>query len=130
MRSGLFAIARDRALGFLDQPPSEPDGSALRRFPRHLLLEKRVRLGESGQRDDPTAPPAWEQLDGPRTTTAELIGDTRVENDDQIMVVYFVDATAREQVTRGARDAAALAQECPRPPAAPVRVERGLTSAT
>ena len=55
--------------------------------------------------------PLWEQLERPPETTDELHGDLRVENDDEIMLVYFVDAGAQEIVTRAARDAASLAQE-------------------
>src|ERR1043165_6948489 len=53
----------------------------------------------------------WEQFETPLATTAGLHGELKVENDDQVMMVYFVDAVAQQQVTRVARDAAALAQE-------------------
>jgi len=55
------------------------------------------------------------------TTVLGLHGELKVENDDQIMMVFFVDAVAQEQVTRAARDAAALAQEfkIPHRPARP-----------
>ena len=55
--------------------------------------------------------PKWEQLDKPPATTEGLHGEFKIENDDQIMVLFFVDAAAQERVTRGARDAVALAQE-------------------
>lgn len=35
----------------------------------------------------------------------------KVENDDQIMLVFFADEAAQERVTRAARDAAPLAPE-------------------
>ena len=64
-----------------------------------------VRSGQEG----PT--PIWDQLDGPPERTDELHGDLTIENDDQIMMVFFVDAASEETVTRAAREAAALAQE-------------------
>lgn len=53
----------------------------------------------------------WEQLDKPPATTDGLHGELKIENDDQIMIVFFVDEVAAQKVTRGARDATALAQE-------------------
>ena len=64
-----------------------------------------VRTGGEGQI------PIWEQLEGPPETTDELHGNLEVETDDQIAMVFFVDAGAQEIVTRAARDPAALAQE-------------------
>ncbi|MDH4104147.1 MAG: hypothetical protein OEW52_11050 [Thermoleophilia bacterium] len=55
--------------------------------------------------------PRWEQLAAASQSTEGLHGDLKIENDDQIMWVYFVDAAAQEHVSRAARDAAALAQE-------------------
>ena len=43
--------------------------------------------------------PIWEQLKGPPETTDQLHGDLKVENDDQIAMVFFVDAGAQEIVT-------------------------------
>ena len=54
--------------------------------------------------------PIWEQLERPPETDG-LHGNLEVENDDQIMMVFFVDAAAEEIVTRAARDGVALAQE-------------------
>ena len=53
----------------------------------------------------------WEQHKKPLATTAGLHGELKVENDDKVMVVSFVDAVAQQRVTHAARDAAALAQE-------------------
>lgn len=60
---------------------------------------------------DPRDKPQWEELKAAPTTRSGLVGDLRIENDDQIMMLYFVDGAVQERVTRGARDAAALAQE-------------------
>jgi hypothetical protein len=66
----------------------------------------RVRSG-----DDPDAKPHWDPLDAQPKTTEGLVGELRVENDDQVILVYFADEAARVWVTRNARDAAALVQE-------------------
>jgi hypothetical protein len=55
--------------------------------------------------------PIWEQLSGPPESREGLVGDVKVENDDQILIVYFEDEAAQERVTRSFRDAAALVQE-------------------
>ena len=60
---------------------------------------------------DPTAPPEWQQLDARPTTSEGLYGEWRVENDDQIALLYFEDDMAYERVTRRTRDVAALVQE-------------------
>ena len=85
-------------------------------MPEKLTTYWRVRSGA-----DPTAKPVWEELDAPPVTTAGLHGHTKVENDDQVMFIFFVDAAAQERVTRAARDAASLAQEweIPHQPARP-----------
>jgi hypothetical protein len=61
--------------------------------------------------DDSGATPEWERLDAAPASVAELHGELRIENDDQIMLVFFADEAAQERVTRAARDAASLAQE-------------------
>jgi hypothetical protein len=61
--------------------------------------------------DDSAATPGWERLDAAPASVAELHGELRIENDDQIMLVFFADEAAQERVTRAARDAASLAQE-------------------
>ncbi len=55
--------------------------------------------------------PQWEQLVAAPQSTEGLHGELKIENDDQIMWIYFVDAAAQERVSGAARDAAALAQE-------------------
>jgi hypothetical protein len=76
------------------------------RVPEKLITYWRVRSGA-----DATATPEWEELDGRPTTRAGLTGELKVENDDQIMLIFFVDQAAQERVTQAARDAAALARE-------------------
>lgn len=77
---------------------------------RHFL----VRSGDDGK-------PVWTELDAPPETRAGLVGETKVENDDQVMVVYFVDVAAQKFVTGKFRDAAALVREheIPHRPAQP-----------
>jgi hypothetical protein len=60
---------------------------------------------------DAAGAPDWKQLDGPPATTAGLHGELKVENDDQIRMIYFADEQAQERVTRAVRDAASLAPE-------------------
>jgi hypothetical protein len=74
--------------------------------------------------DEPNGKPVWQRVSGPPTTKAGLVGDVVVENDDQVMTVYFEDHEARRLVTRKFKDAAALAQEhmIPHRPAAPESV--------
>jgi hypothetical protein len=70
-------------------------------------------------RGGPEGPiPIWEQLEGPPDTEG-LHGELRVENDEEVMMIFFVDAAAEEIVTRASRDGVALAQEfmIPRRPA-------------
>jgi hypothetical protein len=71
-----------------------------------LITYWRVRSGA-----DASAKPVWEELDARLATRAGLVGELKVENDDQIMLIFFVDQAAQERVTRAARDAAALARE-------------------
>ncbi len=75
-----------------------------------LAVEKLVTYWRVRSMPDESIAP-WEQLDTAPSSTAGLVGELKVENDDQIQMVYFVDEVAQERVTRGARDAAALAQE-------------------
>jgi hypothetical protein len=50
-----------------------------------------------------------------------LVGETQVENDHQVMIVYFGDTAAHKTVTGKFRDAAALVREheIPHRPARP-----------
>jgi hypothetical protein len=83
-------------------------------LPRRTIppqMEKVITYWRVRSSDDPEGKPMWTRLDGPPETTDGLYGDTKVENDDQIVMVYFEDKAACERVTRAARDAAALAQE-------------------
>ena len=66
----------------------------------------RVRSGNGAD-----AKPEWTQLDGPQGSKDGLVGELRVEDDDQVMLVYFEDEAARDRVVRASRDAAALARE-------------------
>jgi hypothetical protein len=63
----------------------------------------------------------WERLDGPPVTQDELCGDLKIENDDQIAMVYAVDQAALDLVTQKSRDVAALVREheIPHKPARP-----------
>jgi hypothetical protein len=74
--------------------------------PEKLITYWRVRSGA-----DSSAKPEWEQLDAHPPTRAGLAGELKVENDDQIAMIFFVDQAAQERVTRSGRDAAALARE-------------------
>jgi hypothetical protein len=76
-----------------------------------LVPEKLITYWRVKTAADAAATPEWEQLAEPPTTTAGLHGELNVENDDQIMMVFFEDEAAHERVTRAARDAASLAQE-------------------
>jgi len=75
------------------------------------MREKLITYWRVKSAADATAPPEWEQLDTAPSSTAGLRGELKIENDDQIMMVFFVDETAQKRVTRSARDAASLAQE-------------------
>ena len=59
----------------------------------------------------PTRSPSGRSSTGPHGTKKGLGGELRVENDDQVMLVYFEDEAARDRVVRASRDAAALARE-------------------
>lgn len=74
-------------------------------------MEKLITYWRVKSSADSAGKPEWEELAAAPLTRAGLVGDVKVENDDQVMMVYFVDAIAQERVTRAARDAAALAQE-------------------
>jgi hypothetical protein len=73
-------------------------------------LEKLITYWRVHSNADGTIAP-WERLASPPTSQEGPYGDLKVENDDQIMLIFFVDENAHEKVVRGARDAAALAQE-------------------
>lgn len=75
------------------------------------MREKLITYWRVKSAADAAAPPEWEQLDTAPSSTAELHGELKIENDDQIKMVFFVDETAQKRVTRSARDAASLAQE-------------------
>jgi hypothetical protein len=75
-------------------------------MPAKFTTYWRVRSGT-----DASAKPEWEELDSRPATRAGLVGELKVENGDQIMLIFFVDQAAQERVTRDARDAAALARE-------------------
>jgi hypothetical protein len=47
----------------------------------------------------------------PPESKAGFHGEIRVENDDQVMLVYAVDQAAYEKVAQASRDASALVQE-------------------
>ena len=68
-----------------------------------LVTYRRVRMGDAG--------PEWTELDGPPETTEGLFGDMTIENDDQIVIVYFEDEAAHSFVAPRLRDAVSLAQE-------------------
>jgi hypothetical protein len=70
---------------------------------------------------DSDGKPEWEQLDSPPATRDGLVGDVKVENDDQVMLVYFEDKQAQTLVVGKMRDAAALVREhdLPHRPARP-----------
>lgn len=65
--------------------------------------------------------PLWEHLDGAPDTTDELHGELQVENEDEIMHVFFVDAAAQEIVTRAVRDGVVLTDEFTIPRSSPER---------
>jgi len=74
--------------------------------PEKLITYWRVRTPA-----DAAAALEWEKLEGVPATSAGLHGELTVENDDQIMRLFFEDEAAQKQVTRAARDATSLAQE-------------------
>ena len=82
-------------------------GSTLHR----LLIKKLTSYWRVKSGADADEKPEWEPLDGKPATTEGLHGELKIENDDQIMMVYFVDEAAYERVSRAAKDAASLAQE-------------------
>ena len=86
-----------------------PEGRV--RWPIHVVMQKLITYWRVKTAADAAATPEWEQLDGAPPSTAGLHGELKIENDDQIMMVFFVDEAAEERVTRAARDAASLAQE-------------------
>jgi len=53
----------------------------------------------------------WEELPVAPATTEGLVGHLRVENDDQIMWIFFEDEIAQAKVTTAAQDVTALARE-------------------
>lgn len=75
------------------------------------MVDKLVTYWRVASSTEADGKPVWEQLDAAPASRVGLVGDLKVENDDQIMMAYFVDHEARVRVTRAARDAAALAQE-------------------
>jgi hypothetical protein len=91
---------------FSDFSPLSDDPTTLARVTEKLMTYWRVRSS-----DDPDGRPEWTQLDAAPASREGLVGEMTVENDDQVMVVYFEDLAAHDRVTRASKDAAALVRE-------------------
>ena len=74
--------------------------------PEKLITYWRVKSGPGAN-----AAPDWQRLAGRPASSAGLVGELKVENDDQIALIFFVDEAAQERVTRATRDAVALTRE-------------------